>query len=296
MSLYLCINWIINYVLQQFFPEHMVETKMSSKDDTNGLLTHSERYKNLLLQVMKWLHLEIHRSSWIRWAGKNELVFDSIVSLQNSAKNYQSWLTYITAIVSFFGQSWLCIWWIRFYIVIWEFAIFACCRICWLISVFLIYKATFTFGKASVRGKNTFVYSVDLASTAQQKAVKRYKCLWICIHTEGGSIAEWLACWTQAQKARVQIAVAMLLGNSLRQTVHTHCVSVHQAAKFVAALLRVARVTAGPAESNDSLPLGLWLTSPAGWLPRTGISSRTLSSAVEYGLPLPFFFTHVAQW
>ena len=46
-------------------------------------------------------------------------------------------------------------------------------------------------------------------------------------------------------------------GNSLRQTVHTHCVSVHQAAKLLAALLRVARVTAGLAESNGSLPLGL---------------------------------------
>jgi len=42
----------------------------------------------------------------------------------------------------------------------------------------------------------------------------------------------------------------MLLGNSLRQTVHTHCASVHQAAKLVAALLRVAWVTAGLAESN----------------------------------------------
>ena len=31
----------------------------------------------------------------------------------------------------------------------------------------------------------------------------------------------------------------------LRQTVHTHCASVHQAAKLVAALLRVAGVTAG---------------------------------------------------
>jgi len=40
--------------------------------------------------------------------------------------------------------------------------------------------------------------------------------------TLGGLVAEWLACWTQAQKARVQIAVAMLLGNSLRQTVHTY--------------------------------------------------------------------------
>ena len=78
-------------------------------------------------------------------------------------------------------------------------------------------------------------------------------------------------------------------GNSLRQTVHTHCVSVHQAAKLAAALLRVAGVTAGLAESNGSLTPGLWLTLPAGWLPRTGISSGTLRSVIEYGLPLPFY-------
>ena len=46
-------------------------------------------------------------------------------------------------------------------------------------------------------------------------------------------------------------------GNSLRQTVHTHHVSVHLAAKLVATLLRVARVTAGLAESNGSLLPGL---------------------------------------
>jgi len=80
------------------------------------------------------------------------------------------------------------------------------------------------------------------------------------------------------------MVAATLSGNSLRQTVHTHCVSVHQAAKLVAALLRVARVTVGLAESNGLLP-GLWLTSPAGWLPRTGISSGTLRSLIEYGLP-----------
>ena len=57
------------------------------------------------------------------------------------------------------------------------------------------------------------------------------------------SVAEWLACWTHAQKAWVQIAVATLSGNSVRQTVHTHCASVHQAAKLVTVLLRVARVT-----------------------------------------------------
>ena len=73
----------------------------------------------------------------------------------------------------------------------------------------------------------------------------------------GGSVAERLACWTQAHRAWVQIAAAKLSGNSLRQTVHTHSASVHQAAKLAAALLRVARVTAGLAESNGSLPPGL---------------------------------------
>ena len=46
-------------------------------------------------------------------------------------------------------------------------------------------------------------------------------------------------------------------GYSLRQTVHTHCASVHQAAKLVAALLRFAGVIVGLAEINGSLPPGL---------------------------------------
>ena len=60
-----------------------------------------------------------------------------------------------------------------------------------------------------------------------------------------------------AEWGRVQTAVATLSGNSLRQIVHTHRASVHQATKLVAALIRVAGVTAGLAESNGSLPLGL---------------------------------------
>ena len=52
-------------------------------------------------------------------------------------------------------------------------------------------------------------------------------------------------------------SVATLSRNSLRQTVHTHCASVHQAAKLVAAPLRVPGVTAGLAESNGSLSPGL---------------------------------------
>jgi len=73
----------------------------------------------------------------------------------------------------------------------------------------------------------------------------------------GGSEAEWLACWTQAQKGPGSNRSRDAVGNSLRQTVHTHCASVHQAAKLVAALLSVARVTAGLAESNGSLQPGL---------------------------------------
>ena len=42
-------------------------------------------------------------------------------------------------------------------------------------------------------------------------------------------------------------------GNSLRQTVHTHRASVHQAAKLVAALFVDTRVTVGLEESNGSL-------------------------------------------
>jgi len=73
-------------------------------------------------------------------------------------------------------------------------------------------------------------------------------------HYLAGSVAEWLVCWT---RARVQIAASTLSGNSLRQTVHTHCASDHQAAKMAAGLLRVVGVTAGLAESNGSLPPGL---------------------------------------
>ena len=51
---------------------------------------------------------------------------------------------------------------------------------------------------------------------------------------KGGSVAEWIACWTQAQKGPGS-------NRSLRQTVHTHRAFVHQAAKLVAGILRVAR-------------------------------------------------------
>jgi len=69
----------------------------------------------------------------------------------------------------------------------------------------------------------------------------------------GGMVAKWLVCWTQVQKG----LGLNQSGNSLRQIVHTHCASIHQAAKLVEALLRVAGVTAGLAESKDSLLPGL---------------------------------------
>ena len=63
--------------------------------------------------------------------------------------------------------------------------------------------------------------------------------------------------YVAVQSVHYQRAGFSMSDNSFRQTVHTHRASVHQAAKLVAALLRVVEVTAGLAESNDSLPPGL---------------------------------------
>ena len=51
--------------------------------------------------------------------------------------------------------------------------------------------------------------------------------------------------------------VSVLDSGAEGQTVYTHRASVHQAARLVAALLRVAGVTVGLAKSNGSLPPGL---------------------------------------
>jgi len=76
-----------------------------------------------------------------------------------------------------------------------------------------------------------------------------------------GMYSGWRAAGLGRRRARVQIAAATLSRNSLRrQTAHTHRASVHQRVKLVAALSRVARITAGLAESNGSLPPGLRLT------------------------------------
>jgi len=96
----------------------------------------------------------------------------------------------------------------------------------------------------------------------------------------------WLACWTQAQKGPGSNRSRAAVGNCLRQTVHTHRASAHQAAKLVAALLRVVRVTASVVESNSSLPTGLWLTSPAGSLPTLEPYARLSSMGYLY------LFTH----
>ena len=76
----------------------------------------------------------------------------------------------------------------------------------------------------------------------------------------GGSVAEWLTCWTQAQKGpgsnRSRHCRAAVLGKLF--------IPIVQMVPMVAALLKVVGVTASLAESNGSLPPGLRLTSPAG--------------------------------
>jgi len=60
--------------------------------------------------------------------------------------------------------------------------------------------------------------------------------------------------------------------------------SVHQAAKLVAGL----------AESNGSLLPGLWLKSPAGWLPRIGISFGKPVWAISWTRPVVWGAARVA--
>ena len=79
----------------------------------------------------------------------------------------------------------------------------------------------------------------------------------VCLFHVGGLVAECLACWTQLQNGLGSNFSYDMSGNSLRQPVHTHHASVHQAAKLAAALLGVVGVTASLAESNGSLPPSL---------------------------------------
>ena len=103
---------------------------------------------------------------------------------------------------------------------------------------------------------------LDVITSRHPLEMYVYVCLSVCLSvnykpldvtTSCHPATKWLVCWTQAQKVSVQITVATLSGNSLRQTVHAHCAFVHQAEKLAAALLKVAGVTALLAESNGSL-------------------------------------------
>ena len=95
-----------------------------------------------------------------------------------------------------------------------------------------------------------------------------------CAHLRFGSVAEWLPCWTQAQKTRVQIAAVTLSGNSLRQTAHTHRAPVHQAAKLVAALLGYLYLFTCPeAKAMNCAPSPIFFGG-RGW---TGLESKMLT-------------------
>ena len=124
-------------------------------------------------------------------------------------------------------------------------------------------------------------------------AVILHHIIWISVY--------WLVqFWRRRQQQQFHIC-KLYLGMSVVVNCNWYCTlmdffmyhaSVHQAAKLVAALLRVARVTAGLAESNGSLPLGLWLTSSAGWLPRTGISSEPYARQLSMG----YFYICLVFW
>jgi len=116
-----------------------------------------------------------------------------------------------------------------------------------------------------VCGTPTYVAPEILSHTGRLTIVSACRCYRHSARRKSpASLKFGVARWPSGQRARlrrrrawVQIAAATLSGNSLRQTVHTHRAPVYQAAKLVAALLRVAGVTAGLAESNGNLPPGL---------------------------------------
>jgi len=137
----------------------------------------------------------------------------------------------------------------------------------------------------------TLLYASVRPSCRRQSCTRQFN----CTTAAGLYVIGWLGSWVvsvlDSEGPGFKSHPRRCQGNSLRQTVHTHCASVYQAAKFLAALLRVVGVIAVLAENNGSLLPGLWLTSPAGWLPRTGISSWTLRSVIEYGLPFYLYVT-----
>ena len=112
-----------------------------------------------------------------------------------------------------------------------------------------------------MNGKNCTGLCYHIVTTKLQCTAARFQHIIIIIIAHDGwlssRVVSVLDSGTEGLGSKVQITAATLLGNSLRQTVHTHHTSVHQAAKLVADLFRVARVTAGLAESNGSLPSGL---------------------------------------
>jgi len=65
------------------------------------------------------------------------------------------------------------------------------------------------------------------------------------------------------------------------------CVSVTKQYSLVPAkgmISLAGKVTAGLVESNSSLPPGLWLMSPAGWLPRNRDQLRAQRSSWSFGV------------
>jgi len=98
-------------------------------------------------------------------------------------------------------------------------------------------------------------FTIDEVPRCRRESLSASRCIGLSAGWLGSRVVSVLD--SRSSRARVQIAAATLSGNSLRQTAPTHRASVHQAAKLVAALLRVAKVTAGLAESNGDLPPGL---------------------------------------
>ena len=163
-----------------------------------------------------------------------------------------------------------------------------------VVSVVFVFSRCRRRVRVSVRKRHVFRF-ISLTASGIRIAWSKFwppfdffKYLYSVINTNGwlgswvvsvlDSGAEWPGFKSQSRRCRV----AVFWANCSHPLCHCS-----PSSKVGSSPLKGCGVTAALAESNGSLPPGLWLTSFAGWLPRTGISSGTLRSVIEYWLPLP---------
>ena len=127
------------------------------------------------------------------------------------------------------------------------------------------------------------VHTLDIAPLrSESPPQKRSGMARVLLLLRCGLVAKWLGSRTCHQQVAGSNPGRRAAEWNPEQVVYTH-VRLSLSSIIWSGQWAVGKVSTGVAESNGSLPPGLWLRSPVGWLPRTGISSGTLYACFEYG-------------